>query len=223
MENGEFVILTDQDFEKARTPSTQLFEIRDFVKADDIEPRFFDHPYFVAPAGKPTAKAYALLRDALAESGHVGVGKVVIREREHLAALHPSREALILTTMRFADELRSTKGLDLPAQGKGWTKKEMGLARSLIGSLESAWKPQQYTDEYEAVLRDVIEKKAKGEKIVSSKLERPRTIRNLAQALQKSLAQPRRHLTMIDGGRRNKATKAKRTAARRQRHAKKAA
>ena len=201
---GEFVVLTDEDFAKARVPATQTFEIRDFVPRSDIDGRYFDHPYFLAPAGKSATKAYGLLRDALAESGRVGVGKVVLRQREHLAALQPSGAALELTTLRFADELRTPKDLDLPAAGKGWTKKEMTLARGLIDSLASEWKPEQYTDEYEAVLRDIIDRKAAGERIKPPKLERARPVRNLVDALEASLKAPRRRLRSIPGGRTDK-------------------
>jgi DNA end-binding protein Ku len=204
---GEFVVLTDEDFAKARVPATQAFEIRDFVPRSDIDGRYFEHPYFLAPAGKSAAKAYGLLRDALAESGRVGIGKVVLRQREHLAALQPSGSALELTTLRFADELRSPKDLDLPSPGKGWTKKEMTLARGLIDALASEWKPEQYTDEYEAVLRDIIAKKAAGERIRAPKLERPRPVRNLVDALEASLGTPRRPLRSIPGGRSEKTTR----------------
>jgi DNA end-binding protein Ku len=198
---GEFVVLSDEDFAKARVPATQTFEIRDFVQRSDIDGRYFDHPYFLAPAGKSATKAYGLLRDALAETGRVGIGKVVLRQREHLAALQPSGRALELTTLRFADELRTPADLDLPAEGKGWTKKEMDLARGLIDSLAGEWKPQQYTDEYEAVLRDIIAKKAAGETIRAPKRERPRPVRNLVDALEASLKAPRRRLVSIPGGR----------------------
>jgi DNA end-binding protein Ku len=198
---GEFVVLTDEDFAKARVPATQAFEIRDFVRRSDIDGRYFDHPYFLAPAGKSAAKAYGLLRDALAESGRVGIGKVVLRQREHLAALQPSGKALELTTLRFADELRTPNDLDLPGAGAGWTKKEMTLARSLIDSLASEWKPEQYKDEYEAVLRDIIDRKAAGERITAPKLPRPRPVRNLMDALEASLKKPRGGLRSIAGGR----------------------
>ena len=204
---GEFVVLTDEDFAKARVPATQTFEIRDFVPRSDIDGRYFEHPYFLAPASKSATKAYGLLRDALAESGRVGIGKVVLRQREHLAALQPSGSALELTTLRFADELRTPKDLDLPSTGKGWTKKEMALARSLVDSLASEWKPEQYEDEYEAVLRDIIAKKAAGEPIKASKLPRPQPPRNLMDALEASLKAPRDRLRSIPGGRSEKTPK----------------
>jgi DNA end-binding protein Ku len=201
---GEFVVLTDEDFAKARVPATQTFEIRDFVPRSDIDGRYFEHPYFLAPASQSATKAYGLLRDALADTGRVGIGKVVLRQREHLAALQPSGRALELTTLRFADELRTPNDLDLPAAGKGWTKKEMDLARGLIDSLAAEWKPEQYTDEYEAVLRDIIAKKAAGERIKAPKAQRPRPVRNLVDALEASLKAPARRLRSIPGGRSGK-------------------
>jgi hypothetical protein len=117
-EKGEFVVLTDKDIAKARVEATQVFAIRDFVPARSIDFAYLDEPYYLAPTGQPAAKAYALLRDALAESGRVGVGTIVLRQREHLAALEPSGKALSLITMRFAHELRSPAALDLPAAGR---------------------------------------------------------------------------------------------------------
>jgi len=201
VEKGRFVVLTDADFDKARVPATQTFEIRDFVKREEIEPTYFEHPYFLAPGGRAAEKAYALLRDALAETGRVGIGKIVLRRREHLAALVPSGAALLLTTLRFADELRGAKDLDLPAAGTGWSRKEMDLARSLVDALESRWAPDRYQDEYEAMLRDLIERKARGEKLVTPRIEKPRPVRDLVQALRASLEEPR-HLRSIEGGRR---------------------
>src|SRR5688500_16604904 len=212
---GQFVVLTDEDFATARVPATQTFEIRSFVPGTEIDGRYFDHSKLLPPAGKSATIAYGLLRDALAESGRVGVGKVVLRQREHLAALQPSGAALELTTLRFADELRSPSDLDLPGTGKGWTKKEMALARSLIDSLASEWKPEQYEDEYEAVLREIIAKKAAGEPIRAPKLERRRPARNLVDALEASLKAPRGRLRSIPGGRSDKTPKRARAPRRR--------
>ena len=99
---GRYVVVTEKDFEKARVKATQTFEIRDFVPADAIDDLYFDHPYYLAPAGPASAKPYALLRDALEKSGRVGVGTIVLRQREHLASVAPSSEALVLTTMRWS-------------------------------------------------------------------------------------------------------------------------
>ena len=127
---GEFVVMTDKDFARARTETTRTLAIRDFVPAQAIDFLYFDEPYYLAPEGKDAAKSYALLRDALAKAGRVGVGTVVMRQREHLAALEPMDATLVLTTLRFAHEIRKPSALDLPPVGRGWDKKEMTLPSS---------------------------------------------------------------------------------------------
>src|SRR5258705_3185458 len=97
-----YVVVTDEDFEKARVPGTQTFEIRDFVPGTSIDDFYFTQPYYVAPAGPAAAKPYALLRDALAQSGRVGIGTIVLRQREHLAAMEPAGPGPLLTTPRRA-------------------------------------------------------------------------------------------------------------------------
>jgi DNA end-binding protein Ku len=131
----QYVVLTDEDFAKARVPATQVFEIRKLVPAAEVEDLYFNHPYYVAPEGRSAVKGYALLRDALREMGKLAIGTIVLRQREHLAALAPAGDALVLTTMRFAHEIRQAKDLDLPKSDKGWTDKEMQLARQLLETL----------------------------------------------------------------------------------------
>jgi len=189
---GEYVVLTDADFEKAKTPATEAFDIRAFVDADDIDFLYFDTPYYLAPSGKSGVKAYALLRDALEETGRVGVGTIVLRQREHLAALEPSGEALVLTTMRFAHEIRSSTSLDLPKAKHGYQPREMKLAHQLIDTLSAEWDPKEFKDTYTDVLKRIIAQKVEGEEITAPKVpERPK-VTDLAQALRESLAQGRR-------------------------------
>jgi DNA end-binding protein Ku len=191
---GEYVVLTDEDFEKARVPGTQSFDIREFVPAADVEDVYFDHPYYVVPQGRPGVKAYALLRDVLKESGKLGIGTIVLRQREHLAALEPFDTALVLTTMRYAHEIRSPKELDLPAARASGADKEMKLARQLVESLSDEWDPREYRDTYTEVLRDLIEAKAKGKEITAPEAPaRPRVL-DLTKALQESLKSGRRPL-----------------------------
>ena len=198
---GEYVVLTDADFEKARTPATEAFDIRAFVEADDLDFLYFDTPYYLAPAGRSGVKAYALLRDALEESGRVGVGTIVLRQREHLAALEPSGEALVLTTMRFAHEIRSPKPLALPKAGQGYQPREMKLARQLIDTLSAEWDPTQFKDTYTDVLKRIIEQKVEGKEITIPEVpERPK-IADLSQALRQSLEQDRRPPAKMDGRR----------------------
>ena len=186
---GQYVVVTDEDFDKARVPATQMFEIRKFVTASQVHDLYFEHPYYVQPDGRGAAKPYALLRDALAESGKIGIGTIVLRQREHLAALAPVREALVLTTMRFAHEIRSPKQLALPSTHRGWTEKEMNLARQLMDTLSDEWNPQEFRDTYTDILREVIEAKGKGQEIVTPQPPRRPRVANLMEALQKSLSE----------------------------------
>ena len=196
---GEYVVVTDEDFARARVPATQTFDVRAFVPASEVEDLYFDEPYYLAPNGRAAVKAYALIRDALRETGRLGVGTVVLRMREHLAAIEPAGDALVLSTMRFAHEIRSPKELDLPKAGEGWAKKEMDLARQLIDTLASRWDPKQFRDTYTEVLREIIEAKAEGRRIaLPAGAPRPK-VTSLMKALQASLK---------NGGARKSPTKA---------------
>jgi DNA end-binding protein Ku len=189
---GEFVVMTEKDFARARAEATQTFAIRDFVPADAIDFLYFDEPYYLAPQGKAAEKSYALLRDALAKAGRVGVGTFVLRQREHLAALEPVDKALVLSTLRFAHELRKSDALDLPATGHGWDKREMALALQLIDTLAGEWDPTRYHDTYHEVLREAIQQKVEGKEVSLPAPRKPARVVNLARALEESLKTPRR-------------------------------
>jgi DNA end-binding protein Ku len=215
----QYVVVTDEDFQRARVPATQMFEVRAFVEAGEVPDLYFDHPYYVAPQGRPAAKGYALLRDALAERGRLAIGTIVLREREHLAALAPHGAALVLTTMRYAHEIRATDDLDLPAAGKGWTEAEMKLARQLMETLSGPWKPEEFRDTYSEVLREVIEAKVEGKEVVVPEApERPRVV-DLMEALQASLKErgerARREERAAPAGRRAAARKRRAASGRR--------
>ena len=188
-EKGRFVVVTDEDFERARVAGTHTIEIRDFVPAGDIDFAYFETPYWLVPDG-PGRKAYALLREALEESGRVGIGTIVIRERERLLALRPAGPGLMLTTMRFASELRAVGELDMP-QPAAASKKELALALQLVETLAGPFKPEQYHDAYTEALRAVIEAKIEGKKVSAPKTSRPPRVISLVDALRKSLAAPR--------------------------------
>jgi DNA end-binding protein Ku len=184
---GQYVVMTEEDFDRARVPATQMFEIRRFVPANDVEDLYFEHPYYVQPDGRGAAKPYALLRDALAETGKIAIGTIVLRQREHLGALEAVGAALVLTTMRFAHEIRSPRQLDLPGLRQGWTDKEMKLARQLMDTLSDAWDPKEFRDTYTEVLRRAVEAKIEGKEIAAPAIpKRPRVV-NLAKALEQSL------------------------------------
>lgn len=161
--NGKFVVLTDRDFEEANVEASRQVEILDFVNFADIDPRYIDRPYYLAPL-KGGQKSYALLRAALERSGKAGIGKVVIRTRQHLAAVVAEEDALLLVLLRFADELRPAKGLDLPSKNLktlGITPKELSMAERLIDGMESKFEPEKYEDDYRRDLKRLIQRKVK--------------------------------------------------------------
>ena len=160
---GEYVILTDADFESANVEATRQLDILDFVEFSAIDPRLIDRPYYLAP-GKSGKKAYALLRETLRRTGKAGVGKIVIRTRQHLAAVVARDKALVLVLLRFADELRDESDLDLPdtkLDKLGVTPKEVAMAEQLVESMVEPFKPEKYVDEYRRDLMRLVEKKVK--------------------------------------------------------------
>ena len=183
----QYAVLTDEDFARVRVPATQTFDIRRFVPAADVEDLYFNSPYYVTPQGKPGLKAYALLRDALRETEKLAIGTIVLRQREHLAALEPVDQALVLTTMRFAHEIRRVKDLGLPASGKGWTDAEMKLARHLVDTLSGEWDPSEYRDTYTEALRKMVAAKAKGKETTAPEMPAPARVTDLMEALKRSL------------------------------------
>jgi DNA end-binding protein Ku len=184
-EKGQFVVMSDEDFEKAKTESTETLDIREFVPLDQINVAHFESPYWIEPT-KQGRKAYALLREALEESGRVGIGTFVMRQREHLAALRPVGKALMVTTLRFPDEIRNATDLDLPGDEK-LAKKEIELAKQLVDTLASDWDPKEYKDTYHDTLRAAIERKLEGREVDTPAPRKPARVVNLMQALEESL------------------------------------
>ena len=187
-EKGQFVIVTPKDFESVPVQSNQTVDIREFVDLAEIDPMFFDTPYFLAPE-KGGDKAYVLLRDALKASGKVGIAKVAIKTREHLAAVKPLGDALVLELMHFAEELAEPTELKLPHKQEVG-KKELTMAQSLINGMTDKWEPQKYTDEYRDALVKLIQKKvASGgkEMLAAPKSKKATNVVDLVSVLQESL------------------------------------
>jgi DNA end-binding protein Ku len=158
---GEYVALTDDDFLKANVEATQSIDILDFVDAADISPIYFDKPYYLAPL-KNGQRAYALLREVLRRTGKVGIARVVIRTREHLAALLPNGPLLILNLLRFPHELRDPSALDVPETGAAvGSNQELKMAERLVETMAGKWNPKKYRDEYHQDLLQLIDKKIK--------------------------------------------------------------
>src|SRR6266478_1720024 len=188
-EKGKYVVLKDEDFERVDLEATQTVDIQDFVELDEIDPMFFYKPYYLGPQ-KGGDKAYALLRDALKDSKKVGIAKVVIKTRQYLAGVKPEDGALVLELMHFADELADTGKLHLPKKVEVG-KREMNMAKSLIGSMSAKWNPEKYHDDYREALMEVIEEKveAGGKEIEEKpkKAPKPTKVIDLVSVLQKSL------------------------------------
>jgi len=152
--------LTKDDFKTAAVEKTRTIDILDFVDPAEIDERYFETPYYLQP-GKGADRAYALLREALRESGRLGIAKIILRDAQHLAALEAIGDALVLTMMRFSDELADLQDFRFPAKGE-IRAAELKMARQLIASLEAQWDPEKYTDEYKENLMRVIRAKMKG-------------------------------------------------------------
>jgi DNA end-binding protein Ku len=190
-EKGKYVVLKDEDFERIDLEATQTVDIQDFVDQEEIDPMFFYKPYYLEPQ-KGGEKAYALLRDALKDSGKVGIAKVVIKTRQYLAGVKPEDGALVLELMHFADELADIGKLRVPKKTEVG-RREMNMARSLIDSMTSKWDPEKYRDHYREALMEVIEEKVEaGGKEIEEKpkeVPKPTKVIDLVSVLQKSLEQ----------------------------------
>ncbi len=164
--NENYVVLEAADFEAANAIKTKVIEITDFVMEPEIDSIYYEMPYYLAPE-KSGVRAYALLREALIKTGKVGVATFVMRNKENLAIIKVSGEALILTKMRFAEEIRDSKELELPL--KSTVKPaELKMAISLINQLSGKFTISKYKDQYTAQLLKTIKAKAKGKKAISS-------------------------------------------------------
>jgi DNA end-binding protein Ku len=165
-EPGQFVVLNDEDFQKANVKASKTVEIIDFVDAADIEPMYFDRPYYLAPSNS-TSKGYALLRETLRRSGKVGIARVVIRTREHLAAVMARGTMLLLEILRYPYEIRAADDLEVPGENLdelGVTEKELKMAELLVQQMVEEWNPAKYKDTYRDDLQARIrEKIAAGE------------------------------------------------------------
>jgi DNA end-binding protein Ku len=185
-----YVVITPEELESLEPEKTRAIDIEDFVDLEQIDPIFYDHPYYLVPDTGAT-KAYRLLLDAMKESGKVAVARVVLRSKEHLVAIRPRDDVLTMETMLFADEVVSPDQLDeATADGKAKaSKKELQMAQQLIDSLAGDFEPDKYRDEYRERVLEMIERKAEGEEIVlEAPAEAPKEVPDLMAALEQSIA-----------------------------------
>src|SRR5580765_625447 len=186
---GHFVVLTKEDFQAAAVEKTRTVDIIDFVKAEEIDDRYFETPYYLVPT-KGGERAYALLREAIRESERIGIAKFILRDAQHLAAVEVIKEAIVLSVMRFADELVDVRQFDLPG-ADGIRKPELDMAKALVNSLAAEWDPAKYTDQYRENLLRIIKGKLKGKKVKLDEVPEPRQaeVVDLMERLRRSLEQ----------------------------------
>ena len=187
----QYVVITRDELEELDPKKTRAIEIKDFVDLDEIDPIYFDHPYYLGP-DKGAEKAYALLVKAMEDARKVAIARFVLRSKENLAALRPMDGVMTMATMRFADEVVSPDEIsdDLDSADGEPTKKELEMAKALIDSLAADFDASQYRDEYRDEVLALIERKAKGEKVVAAASEAPSPTKapDLMAALEESLA-----------------------------------
>jgi DNA end-binding protein Ku len=183
------VILTDEELSAADPAKTRTIDIESFVKLDEIDPIYFDHPYYLIPAGETdgTVRAYRLLAGVMEQTGRAALGRFVLRTKEYLVAIRVREKALTLSTMRFADEVRELE--DLPGAGGRTKPKEVKEALKLIDALSTDWKPENYEDEYRKRLQAIVRTKRKGGEIKQPEVDPERTqpVPDLMAALEASL------------------------------------
>jgi DNA end-binding protein Ku len=186
---GQYVVITPEELEALDPKKTRTIDIEDFVDLDDIDPLFYEHPYYLAP-DTGASKPYKLLLEALKETNKVAIARVVIRSKEYLTAIRPAGDVLTLETMLFADELIDPSDIDeLPDEDVRATGREVDMARQLIESLATEFEPAKYHDEYRERVLDLIERKAEGQEVaVPAAPEEPTAVPDLMAALEASLA-----------------------------------
>jgi len=189
--DGEYIVLTDKDFENASMEKTHLIDILDFVAEKEIDTRYFEKPYYLEP-DKTGPKAYALLREALKKSGKVGIASYVLRNRGSLGVVKPLDDLLVLNEIRFKDEIRSPSVLKLPS-GENLREQELELALTLIDQLTGKFDPAKYKDSYLDDLKKAIEEKTQGrEPKPKGKEPKPGKVIDMMELLKESLKQKRK-------------------------------
>lgn len=188
---GRYVPLSKDEMKALAPEKTRAIEVKDFVDLEQIDPIYFDSPYYLGPADG-AEKAYSLLGKAMESSGKVAIARFVLRNKENLAAIRAGEGVLTLTTMRFADEIVPARELEdvVPEKAPKVEKKEQEMAEQLIASLSTEFDPTAYRDEYREELMSLIERKAEGKEIVASEAEAPKATKapDLMAALEESIA-----------------------------------
>jgi DNA end-binding protein Ku len=185
---GRYVVVEDQDFEKIPLKTTHTIDVSAFVQEGEIEPLYFYDAHYLVPE-EISAKPFALLRQALLDTGCSGIGKVAFQRREHLCSIRPHENVLMLHTLHYQHEIRGVDG-DGPPES-AFTKDELKMAKSLINEMITSFKPQQYRDEYKAALQQIIQAKLEGEEVVAPKVSKTKATPDLMAALRQSIESAR--------------------------------
>lgn len=188
--DNEYVVLGKEELKAIAPGRSELIEITDFVDLDEIDPVYFRQTYYLAPRGKGSDRAYALLRQAMGETSKVGIATFVMRDKEHLVAVRPGDDVLIVETMYFSDEIREPKSeLDNLPESVEFKGRELDIAKQLINSLSTAWAPEKYKDTYRERVEALIGEKRKGHEVVIHHEAAPKTnVIDLMAALEASVA-----------------------------------
>lgn len=187
--DGEYVVVTREELKEVAPGKSETIEISDFVDLDRIDPVHFRQTYYLAPRGKGADRAYALLRQAMRETGKVGIATLILRDKEHLVAVRPGEDVLILETMYFADEIRvPAEELESLPQAAAFEGRELEVAKKLVESLTVEWDAEDYRNTYRARVEELIERKREGRAVVFES-ERPKSnVIDLMAALEASVA-----------------------------------
>ena len=164
-ESGKYVVVSDEDLQRASPEKTQTVDIIDFVDLDDINPVYFDKPYYLAP-DKKGAKSYALLRETLLRTKKVVIAMVVIRTKQYLSAVIARKDVILLNILRFAHELRDPADLDLPSGKEGVSERELDMAERLVEGMVDTWDPKKYKDDFYRDMKKMID-----ERVAAGQLE----------------------------------------------------
>ena len=217
---GKYVVFEPGELEEMKPRATKTIDIEDFVALEDIDPLYFERTYHLVPNGDAAKKAYALLADVMDDRQRVGIGKVVMRDKQYLAAIRPYGKGLALSTMLFDDEVVPQSDVEgLPARKPTVSAQEKKLAGQIVDALERDWDPKRYHDTYQEQLRDVIKAKQRGKTItVEEEPEDEGKVVDLMAALEASLDRRKRRgssRSSTSGRKRTTKRTAKRTSARR--------
>jgi DNA end-binding protein Ku len=213
---GKYVVFERDELAKLAPASTKMVDIEDFVPLEEIDPIYFERTYHLAPANDTAAKSYALLAAVMEERQRIGIGTIVMRERQHLAAIRPYGKGLALSTMLFADEVVASSDIpEVPSRRPSLAPREKKLAAQIVDALANEWDPKRYHDDYEEHLRGIIKAKKKGEVVEAEPEPESAKVLDLMEALRASLDQkPGRRGSGAKRATKKRSTAAKKTAKR---------